>query len=70
LNPPEYATGADEDRATYNTAHDEAYTAAEDLLGLIDDMVEPCVSPQQMIAINRAIAALVEEVKRISGKAV
>ena len=52
---PEYATGADEERAAYNNAQDAAYAAAESLYGLLDNLYDP---PADVIDGRAALEAM------------
>lgn len=55
--PPEYADSADEERAAYNEAFDEAFAFGETLIGLLDDLIEPPtgVSADQVRAIGNKV---------------
>ena len=67
--PAEYASDADEEQAAFNDARDAAFTASEELHGLVDDLYEAHGIPAaDMAALRDKIVALVGEAKRLLGE--
>ena len=66
--PPEYATSADEERAAYNDAHDDAFRAVEELYGLVDDLIEPTknATAAAMGQLRDKIIALAADAKKLT----
>lgn len=64
--PPEFATDADEERAAYDHAVEIAFSAAEDLAGLIDGFSAAATSSAAMRALGDKISALVAEVEALA----
>lgn len=63
---PEFASDADEERAAYDHAVEIAFSAAEDLAGLIDGFFAAATSSAAMRALGDKISALVAEVEALA----
>ena len=66
--PSEYATGQDEDAARFNEARDRAFSMAEVISSLLDDLYSDPIPPKhgEMNEIADAIEALAERVKTLT----
>lgn len=63
--PPEFATSADEDRAAYNAARDEAFATAETVCSLLDEAWEPpACSAAAMQAIADGLASILAAISK------
>jgi len=70
--PPEFAAGADEERAGYNDAQNTAFAAAEKLHELLDDLCEPPADVSNGRAALEAMTAkmkdMANECRRLLGQ--
>lgn len=71
--PAEFASGADEDRARYNEAQNDACKAADKLIDLLADLYEPpagdlCSAHVTLDRMASQLLALVAEAERLLGR--